>query len=157
MSKGENIVKWIKGQRISWLGHLERMEEDGMPKKFFIPELEGTRRKERPRKRWKEEVERDLQVLGVRNCATQSHNFPHPRLIACCSAPNSRPPATKALHTICGNNTSTVSSSWWWAYKCPKHVEQIISAIKPSVASVWFSYLRLYNDARTNIHKIITV
>ena len=38
MSKGENIVKWIR----------------------------GTRRRGRPRKRWKEEVERDLQVLGVR-------------------------------------------------------------------------------------------
>jgi len=42
MSKGENIVKWIKGQRISCLGHLERMEEDRMPKKIFTQELEGT-------------------------------------------------------------------------------------------------------------------
>jgi len=64
MSKGENIVKWIIGQRISWLGHLERMEEDRMPRKIFTEELEGTRRGI-PRKRWKEEVERDLQVLGV--------------------------------------------------------------------------------------------
>jgi len=66
MSKGENIVKWIKGQRISWLGHLERMEEDTMPKKIFTKELEGTKQRGRPRKGWKEEVERDLQVLGVR-------------------------------------------------------------------------------------------
>jgi len=50
-SKGENIVKWIKGQRISWLGHLERMEEDRMTKKIFTQELEGTRRSGRPRKK----------------------------------------------------------------------------------------------------------
>jgi len=62
MSKGENIVKCIKGQRVSSLGHLEGMEEDRMPNKIFTQEMEGTRR----RKRWKEEVERDLQVLGVR-------------------------------------------------------------------------------------------
>jgi len=66
MSKGENIVKWTKGQRISWLGHLERMEENRMPKKIFTEEWKGTRRRGRSRKRWKEEVERDLQVLGVR-------------------------------------------------------------------------------------------
>jgi hypothetical protein len=65
LGKGENIVKWIKGQRISWLGHLERMEEDRMPKIIFTQELEGTRRRGRHRKRWRE-VERDLQVLGVR-------------------------------------------------------------------------------------------
>ena len=66
MTKRENIVKWIKGQRISWLGHLERMEEDRMPKKIFTQKLEGTRRRGRPRKGWKEEAERDLRVLGVR-------------------------------------------------------------------------------------------
>ena len=66
MSKGENIVKWIKGQRISWLGHPERMEEDRMPKKIITQEPERTRRKGRRRKGWKEEVERDLQLLGVR-------------------------------------------------------------------------------------------
>jgi len=38
------------------------MEEDRMPKKIFTQELEGTRRRGRPRKRWKEEVKRDLQV-----------------------------------------------------------------------------------------------
>jgi hypothetical protein len=50
MSKGENRVKRIKGQRMSWLGHLERMEEDRMHKKIFTQKLEGTRRRARPRK-----------------------------------------------------------------------------------------------------------
>jgi hypothetical protein len=66
LSKGENIVKWIKGQRISWLGHLERMEEDRMPKKIVSQELEWTRRRGIPRKGWREDVERDLQVLVMR-------------------------------------------------------------------------------------------
>ena len=59
------MVKWIKGL-VRSPGHLERMEEDRMPKKIFTQELEGTRRRGRPRKRWKEEAERDLQLLGVR-------------------------------------------------------------------------------------------
>jgi len=50
LSEGENIEKWIKGQRISWLGHLERMEEDRMPKKIFTQELEGTNEEEDPGK-----------------------------------------------------------------------------------------------------------
>ena len=37
-----------------------------MPKKIFTQELEGTRIRGRPRNGCKEEVERDLQVLGVR-------------------------------------------------------------------------------------------
>jgi hypothetical protein len=67
MNKEGNIVKlMIKGQRISWLGQLERMEEDRMPKNIFTNELEGSRRRGRPRKGWREEVERNIQVLGVK-------------------------------------------------------------------------------------------
>jgi len=36
------------------------MEEDRMPKKIFTQELEGMRRRGRPRKIWKEEAQRDL-------------------------------------------------------------------------------------------------
>ena len=37
-----------------------------MAKKIFTQELGRTRRRGRPIKRWKDEVERELQVLGVR-------------------------------------------------------------------------------------------
>jgi hypothetical protein len=45
LCKGKNIVKWIKRQRVSWLGHLERLKEDRMPKKIFAQELEGKKRR----------------------------------------------------------------------------------------------------------------
>ena len=64
MRKGESKIIWLKGQRISWLGHLERMEDYRMPKNICTQEMEGTRKGEDP---GKEEVERDLQVLGVRS------------------------------------------------------------------------------------------
>jgi len=60
------IKNIILENKISWLGHLERMEEDRMPKRIFTQELEWTRRRGRPRNGWKEEAERYLQVLGVR-------------------------------------------------------------------------------------------
>jgi hypothetical protein len=52
LSKGENIIKWIKGQRISWLSHLERMEEDRMPEKKDLHSRTGrdeTKRKTQER------------------------------------------------------------------------------------------------------------
>ena len=66
ITKGENIVRWIKGQMIGWLGHLQRMEQERMLKKIFNQGLEKTRRRGRPRKRWIVEVQEVVQVMGVR-------------------------------------------------------------------------------------------
>jgi hypothetical protein len=40
------------------------MEEDRMPKKIFNQEIEGTRKRGRPGKRWKEEIERYRSSAG---------------------------------------------------------------------------------------------
>jgi hypothetical protein len=65
---------------------------NGMPKMIFS-QLEGPRRRGRPRKRWKEEVERDLQVLEVRRwreLVTDRKNgrilFDRPKPTAGCNA-----------------------------------------------------------------------
>jgi hypothetical protein len=48
------------------LGHLERLEEDRIPKKIFTQELEGRDEGEDPGKDGEKEVERYLQVMDVR-------------------------------------------------------------------------------------------
>jgi hypothetical protein len=40
------------------------------------------------------------------SCLTAVEQLPSSRTQNCCPAPDRRPPATKALHAICGNNTS---------------------------------------------------
>ena len=49
-AEGENIVNWIKGQSIRWLGHLERMEEDMMPKRSSLKNWKGREEGEDPGK-----------------------------------------------------------------------------------------------------------
>lgn len=63
-----DIVKRIKLQRLRWLGHVVRMNEDAPAKRSFEYEpSDGSRRRGRPKLRWKDQVEEDISKLGVTN------------------------------------------------------------------------------------------
>jgi hypothetical protein len=64
--RGEDITKFVKSQRLAWLGHVEQMDEEKMSRKLLHGRLEGTGAHGRPRKRWLQHLEKDLRVMQVR-------------------------------------------------------------------------------------------
>jgi hypothetical protein len=67
----EDIVKFIKAQRIRWLGHVKRMEVTAMPRKIMEGRLFTGRRKGRRRLRWIEDVV-DLRVMKIKQWTEQT-------------------------------------------------------------------------------------
>jgi hypothetical protein len=65
--QGADIVKFIKSSRIRWYGHVKRMKNQRMPKQIAAATTERTRKRGRPRKRWKDEVEEDFNIMGIKN------------------------------------------------------------------------------------------
>lgn len=61
----ETIIGTIKAGRLRWAGHVARMTDDRTAKKALDRNFDGTRARGRPRKRWIDGVEEDLQKLGV--------------------------------------------------------------------------------------------
>jgi hypothetical protein len=65
--KGEDIhVRFIKSQNIRWLGNVERMEDNALPKGMLKGRLYSKRRKGRPRMRWWDDAESDLKTMEVK-------------------------------------------------------------------------------------------
>ena len=50
---------------VSWIGHVERMDNQKLPKRIMNGHLDGGKRRGRPRKRWEDDVEEDLTSKGV--------------------------------------------------------------------------------------------
>ena len=63
----ENILRYIKYKRLSWLGHVERMTNERVAKTIYKWKLYATRLKGRPRVRWEDDVRNNLRKMGVTN------------------------------------------------------------------------------------------
>ena len=64
--KNADIVRFIKSTRTAWLGHVMRMDENRTPTKILEWKPIGRRIRGRPRKRWIEDMEDDIQIMGLR-------------------------------------------------------------------------------------------
>jgi len=67
LMEGADIVRFIKVQRIKWLGHIQRMDQARPAWKLLDWKPMGIRPVGRPRQRWQEYVMEDLQKLKVKN------------------------------------------------------------------------------------------
>ena len=60
-------MRFIKAQRIKWLGHIQRMDQARPTKKLLDWKPMGTRPVRRPRQRRQEDVMEDLKKLKIKN------------------------------------------------------------------------------------------
>jgi hypothetical protein len=63
---GADIVRFIKAQRIKWLGHIQRMDQARPTRKVLDWKPMAIRPVERSRQRWQDVME-DLKKLKVKN------------------------------------------------------------------------------------------
>jgi hypothetical protein len=57
--KKPTIMETIRLNRLCWFGHVQRMEENRIPKRGLYVNLGTTRLRSRTRKRWQDEVRKD--------------------------------------------------------------------------------------------------
>jgi hypothetical protein len=68
--KHENVVNYIKAQKLSWFGHIQRMPKVRATKKIFKWNSLNTRPTERPKYRWEDNIIQDLGQMKVKNWLT---------------------------------------------------------------------------------------
>jgi hypothetical protein len=68
LTEGHDNVRFVKAHRIRWLGHVERISEERMPKRMLRRTLLSRRRKGPPRTRRLDNVVMDHVMMGVRGC-----------------------------------------------------------------------------------------
>lgn len=62
-----DVVKIMKSKRLRWAGHVARMREKRRLYSILVGRPDGKRPLGRPRRRWEDNIRRDLREVGVRD------------------------------------------------------------------------------------------
>jgi hypothetical protein len=65
--KNKNIVNYIKAERLSWFGHVQRMPHIRRVKKIFKWKLLTKRPQGRPKYRWEDNIKQDIFQMKIKN------------------------------------------------------------------------------------------
>jgi len=63
--KHKNIINYIKAQRLSWFGHVQRMPDTRRAKKIFNWKPVTKRSQGRPKYRWEDNFKQDICQLNI--------------------------------------------------------------------------------------------
>jgi len=69
-----NITETIRLNRLCWFGHVQRMEENRIPKRVLYMNLGTTRLRSRPRNRWQDAVRKVGRIVGGEGWQEKAHN-----------------------------------------------------------------------------------
>jgi hypothetical protein len=72
--KGENVIGFIKKQRLNWLGHIERMTEDNNVQKIKRLKPMSKRPTGRTKTRWEDDVLEDIKSMNISNWKNVAQN-----------------------------------------------------------------------------------
>jgi hypothetical protein len=62
--KKPTVTETIRLHRLHCFGHVQRMEENSIPKRVLYMHLEKTRPRGRPQNRWQDEMREDGRIVG---------------------------------------------------------------------------------------------
>ena len=69
--KHRNIINYVKAQRMSWFGHINRMPETSIVKRIHKWKTLTGRPAGRPKSRWEDDVRNDLKKMKLMKWAEQ--------------------------------------------------------------------------------------
>ena len=116
----ESVVQMAKANAVRWYGHIIRSEDGHVLRRALDFEVKGGRKRGRPKKTWRKQVEEESSKVGLRKVDALSRARWHKGVRDIATEVN---PATSA-----DGDKPGLKLDWWWWWHPLKHVSNWCSS-----------------------------